>query len=225
MVNIKTPVIIINSKAYTESTLNNEIKLVRICEEVRKEYNVNIIYAPQMVNLAYIAKNFNIPCMSQHVDAIEPGAKTGYISLEAIKEAGAIGSIINHSEHVITFREAEFIINRAKKLDLIICACADNVRIAKSLATLEPEMIAVEPPELIGTGISVSKAKPEIVSKSVEEIKKINDNVLVLCGAGISTGEDVKKAIDLGAEGVLLSSSFVKAKNPREKILDLISKI
>ncbi len=225
MVNIKTPVIIINSKAYLESTLDNEVRLVKICEEIRNEHGVNIMYAPQMVNLAYIAKNFNIPCLSQHVDAIEPGAKTGYTSLESIKAAGAIGSIINHSEHVITFREAEFIINRAKNLELIICACADNINIAKSLAALNPEMIAVEPPELIGTGIPVSKAKPEIIEKTVEEVYKINKNVLVLCGAGISTGEDVKRAIELGAKGVLLSSSFVKAKNPREKLLDLISKI
>ncbi len=223
--NIKTPLIIINSKAYMESTLSNEIKLVEICQEIRDEHDINIMYAPQMVNLAYIAKNFKIPCLSQHVDAINPGAKTGYTSLESIKEAGAIGSIINHSEHVITFREAEFIIKKAKQLKLIICGCADNVNVGKSLAALSPEMIAVEPPELIGTGISVSKAKPEVIIKSVEEIKKINKNVLVLCGAGISTGEDVRKAIDLGAEGVLLSSSFIKAKDPKKKLLDLISKL
>jgi triosephosphate isomerase len=49
--------------------------------------------------------------------------------------------------------------------------------------------------------------------------------VRVLAGAGISTGDCVKKAIELGADGVLLASGVVKAKNPEEVLFDLVSKI
>ncbi|MCX6777030.1 MAG: triose-phosphate isomerase, partial [Candidatus Micrarchaeota archaeon] len=102
--------------------------------------------------------------------------------------------------------------------------CADSVEEAKKIATLSPSYIAVEPPELIGSGISVSKAKPEIVSDAVSEVKRIN-NIPVLCGAGVSTGVDVRKAVELGASGVLLASAFVKASNPKAVLLDMANSI
>lgn len=220
---MKTPVIIINSKAYKESTLNGDLKLANICREVSEETGVNIIYAPQQVNLAYIAKNVKIPCFAQHVDAIEPGSYTGHVSLLSIKEAGALGTLVNHSEKPMLIKDIDFIVSKAKEMDLETVVCTNNVSVTSSIAALEPTAIAVEPPELIGSGIPVSKAKPEIVEKSVEAVKKISENVIVLCGAGISKGEDVKKAIELGTEGVLLASGVVKAKNPKEVLLDLAS--
>ncbi len=45
----------------------------------------------------------------------------------------------------------------------------------------------------------------------------------MLCGAGVTNGEDVKAAIELGADGVLLASGVVKAKDPRAALLDLVS--
>jgi triosephosphate isomerase len=83
-------------------------------------------------------------------------------------------------------------------------------------------MIAVEPPELIGGDISVSTANPEIISDTVELVKKINPNILVLCGAGVKNQTDVSKAISLGSEGILLASGVVKSKEPRKILLDLI---
>jgi len=59
-----------------------------------------------------------------------------------------------------------------------------------------------------------------VVVGAVEAVKKINPSVHILCGAGISTGDDVAKAIELGTEGVLLASAYVKAKDPK-KILFL----
>ena len=41
------------------------------------------------------------------------------------------------------------------------------------------------------------------------------------CGAGISTGDDVARAIELGAEGVLLASAYVKAKDPKLVLIDM----
>ena len=53
----------------------------------------------------------------------------------------------------------------------------------------------------------------------VRSIEKVNPKVKVLCGAGITSGEDVKKALELGTKGILVASGVVKAKNPR-KVLE-----
>jgi triosephosphate isomerase len=47
--------------------------------------------------------------------------------------------------------------------------------------------------------------------------------VPVLCGAGVKTGKDVRRALELGAKGVLLASGVVKAKDPRKALQDLVS--
>ena len=44
----------------------------------------------------------------------------------------------------------------------------------------------------------------------------------MLCGAGISKGEDLRAALDLGSQGVLLASGIVKASDPKAALEDLI---
>ena len=80
-----------------------------------------------------------------------------------------------------------------------------------------------EEPELIGGDISVTSADPEIVSGTVEAVRKINKSAKILCGAGVKNGKDVAKAIELGAEGVLLASGVVKAKDTISVLKDLAS--
>lgn len=89
-------------------------------------------------------------------------------------------------------------------------------------AVFSPYYIAVEPPELIGGDISVTSANPSIVTNTVETVKGVNKEIKVLCGAGVKNGGDVKAAVDLGAEGVLLASGVVKAADPEAVIRDLI---
>jgi triosephosphate isomerase len=86
-----------------------------------------------------------------------------------------------------------------------------------------PDYVAIEPPELIGSGIPVSKADPEIVANSVQAVKRIAPDVGVLCGAGITHGEDLKAALDLGSKGVLLASGIIKAKDQRKALQDLVA--
>jgi triosephosphate isomerase len=212
------PIIIINYKTYLETLGEKGLHLAKIAEKISLEYGVCIAIAPQFVDIRRIAEEVSIPIFAQHIDPYPPGAYTGHITPEAIKEAGACGSLINHSERRLRIDVIEEIVSRCKNLDLKICICANNTLVAKALSLLEPEMIAVEPPELIGTGISVSKAKPEIIINSVNAIKAISPNVHVLCGAGITEGLDVKKAIEFGSEGILVASAIAKSKDP-EKLL------
>lgn len=220
---IETPVIVLNEKAYTESVGEKGFELAEICEEVAVETGVNIAICPQQVELAMIASVVNIPCFAQHVDAVEPGSHTGFITLESVKEAGAAGSLVNHSEHRLKIAEIDFIIKKAASLDLLMIVCTNNIAVSKAVAELKPYAIAIEPPELIGTGQAVSKVDPGIVENTVKEVKQVDKESIVLCGAGVTNGEDVRAAIELGADGVLLASGVVKANDPRAALLDLVS--
>ena len=163
----------------------------------------------------------DIPIFAQHIDPIDPGAHTGWVLPESVKEAGAVGVILNHSEKQMRIEDIEKAIDIARRLDLLTIVCANDPEVAKAVSILNPDAVAVEPPELIGTGISVSEAKPEIIKNAVDNVKRCNYRVKVYVGAGISKGEDVKKSIELGAYGVLLASAVTKAKDPYNKILDL----
>ena len=222
---LKTPVIMLNVKAYVESMGQNDLSLARSCQEAAEETGVSIVYCPQQVDLAWIAKEMEIPCFAQHSDALNPGSGTGWTALEAVKEAGAVGTLVNHSEHRMQIADIDAVVQKAKELELGTVVCTNNTAVSKAAAELAPTSIAIEPPELIGSGIPVSKADPGIVSDSVAAVENINKDVIVLCGAGISTGEDVKAAIELGAKGVLLASGVVKAADPKAVLMDLASGI
>lgn len=217
------PVVMLNVKTYMESLGKNGLKLAKICEEVAHETGRSIVICPQMTDLAKIVEEVDIPVYAQHIDPYEPGSHTGSVSAEAIKELGCEGTLINHSENRLKLADIEFNIAKAKKLGLKTVVCTNNIATSSAVSALKPDTIAVEPPELIGSGIPVSKAQPEVVSNTVESVRNINKEVHLLCGAGISTGEDVKSAIKLGTEGVLLASGVVKAKDPKS-VLESMAK-
>lgn len=218
---IKTPVIMLNVKAYAESSGGKGVALLKACEEVAEETGASIVICPHQVQLGQIADGAKIPVFAQSVDAADPGSQTGWSTLQSIKAVGAAGTLVNHSEHRLKLADIEWIVSKAREMDLATCVCTNNVAVSMAAAAVSPDFVAVEPPELIGTGIPVSKADPDIVRNSVESVKKVNEKVVVLCGAGITTGDDVKAAIELGSEGVLLASGVVKAKDPRAALIDL----
>jgi triosephosphate isomerase len=59
----------------------------------------------------------------------------------------------------------------------------------------------------------VSKEKPGLIIKAAEAVKSAKNNTKLLCGAGIVSGEDVTKAVELGSKGILVASGIIKAKN------------
>lgn len=212
----------INFKTYKESTGELGLKLAKICDDTAKEYKLDIFIAPQVSDIYRISKNVKIPVFAQHIDAISYGSNTGHVLAEAIKEAGASGSLINHSEKRLTLADIEFCVRKLKELSMSSIVCSNNIETTKAIAALEPDFVAIEPPELIGSGIPVSKAQPDIVSNAVDAAREVSKKVKILCGAGISTWEDLKAAIDLGTDGVLLASGIVKAKDQKNALLNLI---
>jgi triosephosphate isomerase len=221
----ETPIVILNFKTYLESTGKNALKLAKSSEIVAEETGVNIMVAPQYADIYRIKEAVNIPVLSQHIDPVDAGGHTGSILPECVKEAGAVGTLINHSEQRMELFEIDAAVKKAFSLGMSSVVCTNNIETSSAAATLNPDFVAIEPPELIGSGIPVSQAEPEIVEKTVEMIHKINPQVRVLCGAGISTGDDLKAALDLGSEGVLLASGIILADDPEKALLDLVSKI
>ena len=211
---LQTPIIIVNFKTYLEATGPRALKLAKQAEKVSKETGITIAVAPQFTDLKTIAENVDIPVYAQHIDPIQPGSNTGQILAEAIKEAGAVGTLINHSERQLRLADIDAVIKLADEKNLISCLCTNNPTTSASAAYLCPDIISIEPPELIGTGVAVSKAQPEAVTNTLKQVRKVNDKAIILCGAGITHGEDVAVALKLGTHGVLVASGIIKAKDP-----------
>jgi len=213
------PFIVINCKTYLEALGERAVKLARDVHEVQNDTGVRIVVCPQYVDLESVQEVLK-ELFAQHIDASTPGMGTGSVTAEAVKIAGAKGTLINHSEKMVPFEAIAKTVARCEDMRLESLVCTRNAAESAHVAKLKPDYIAVEPPDLIGSGRSVSRVKPELISASVEAVKKVA-RIPVLCGAGITNDEDVARAIELGSDGVLVASAVVKAKDPRKVIADL----
>jgi triosephosphate isomerase len=227
MVKIQTPIILLNFKTYSEAMGRKALKIARIAEQVSMETDVCICIAPQFLDIKQIACKVSIPVFAQHIDPVTFGRYTGFVLPESIKEAGATGSIISHSEKHLSPKTVHNTIKRSREIGLLSIVCCDNETTCKNYALMAPDMIVLEPPELIGTGISVSEAKPNVLKEAVKIVKKINPKITMLCGAGINSENDVISCMKLGAEGILVGS-IVKEKQINEilsKLANAIKKV
>ncbi len=220
-----SPFILVNVKTFREGMGNRAHMIANAAQLVAHESGATIGIAPSYIDLHPICHHFAIPVYAQHVDGYEPGAHTGHITADAIKLAGAAGSMVNHSERRLTLADIEASVRALQAQKLTAVVCSNNEATSAAAAALAPEYVAIEPPELIGSGVSVSKANPEIIRKSVAAVHAVNAKVRVLTGAGIQSGDCVRIAVDLGTDGVLLASSVVKAKEPADVLRDLVSKL
>ncbi|MEM2926056.1 MAG: triose-phosphate isomerase [Candidatus Bathyarchaeia archaeon] len=211
---LRFPIIIVNFKAYPEALGKKALELAKIAEDVSSETGTCIAVAPQAVDLRLISHEVQIPVLAQHMDPLPPDRYTGALTPEAVKDAGAIGTLLNHSERRLILADLDKAIKRARDVGLATVACADTPEVSLAVASLSPNALAYEPPELIATGRAVSKERPEAITGVLNLISKVNPSLPILCGAGISDAEDVKIALRLGTRGVLLASGIVKAKEP-----------
>jgi triosephosphate isomerase len=218
---MKLPILIINFKAYGEAAGRRAVEIAKAAEKVAKELGVNIAVAPNHLELALVAQSVEIPVYAQGADVETPGAYTSHVAVDNIKAAGASGVILNHSEAPLRLNDLAKLIARAKAVGLDVVTCAPDPRTSLAAAALGPHAVAVEPPELIGTGRAVSKYKPETVVETVRLVSAHFPDVAVITGAGIESGEDVEAALRLGTKGVLLASAAVKAKDHYQKIMEL----
>jgi len=195
--------------------------LSRAAASVASRLPVEVILAPPHPLLGLVASQVEIEVFSQSVSENRIGPSTGAVLPEAVSAAGGRGTLLNHSEAPIGRARVAELLPRLRELNLKVCLCAKTAEEAQDLSTLGPDFIAVEPPELIGSGVAVSNARPELLSDTVLGARKAGYAGRILCGAGIVEGRDVERAVELGVEGVLVASSVVKAKDWTSKIGEL----
>ena len=213
---------IINCKNYEEIAGDKIIEFVKIAEKISKKYKIKIAVAPPQHLIGLVA-NSSIQILAQHVDNSNVGSTTGFMIPELLKKSKVSGSLINHSEHRISSDEIAKLVLKLRELKMISIVCVKDVAEAKKYAKLNPDYIAIEPPELIGSGKAVSKEKPELITKSADAVNSAKNKTKLLCGAGIVSGQDVTKALELGSRGILVASGIIKAKN-WTKVIEEFSK-
>ena len=211
--------LIVNFKTYEHGTGRKAIELVTMCAALaHKHPTVSVLLALQPADLCAAHQAAPRHVISQHIDAIYYGAHTGHILLESIQEQGAIGSLMNHSEKRIPEKDILYIIKRLKKRKMLSVLCVKSASEVKKYRKYEPHVMALEPPELIGGNVSVSTTHPGVIKHAVAAAGKIP----LLVGAGVHTAEDVRIALSLGAQGVLVASDILKSTNPKKELLGLL---
>ena len=216
-----TRLFLINFKNYTEISAERTVSLALAAQKAAKTLNVEIVVAPPQPSIAIVKQSVDIPVFCQHIDDAEAGQSTGFFIPEMAKSYGAAGSIINHSEHRLSYVVISNLVQRLKQLSMTSVVCAQTPKEVAELAKLNPDFIAIEPPELIGSGKAVSKESPKIIQDSIKSAAQSSKYTKLICGAGIVDQSDVTAALQLGVEGILVASGIVKSYSWYEKILEL----
>lgn len=215
---IKTPFFIFNPKSYLYG--NELLKLAVTADELAKKYDISVFVTGPFADLKGLSEATDkVIVTAQHIDGIVPGRGMGHVLPESIINAGAKATFLNHAERPMTLSELTQAIKRAKELGMISIVCADSILEAQAIAQMNPEIILCEPTELIGTGETSDES---YIRETNEAIKAINDEILVMQAAGISTAGDVYRTIVLGADGTGCTSGIVKAENPEQMLINMV---
>ncbi|MCE4600329.1 MAG: triose-phosphate isomerase [Desulfurococcales archaeon] len=214
-------VVIINYKAYPQAFGEPGLEIARAARLLAGRLSNTRIILSVPSPLVYKIVEVYDDVYLQHLDPVDYGSKTGFVPAVSLEKLPVRGTLVNHSEHKLVYRDVARVIDAVKGVGKEVVACADTPGEASGLAYLRPSAIAVEPPELIGTGIPVSKARPEVVTMSVEAVHSVDPSIPVLAGAGITSGDDVRRAYELGARGVLVASAVMKAEDPAGRLEEL----
>ena len=212
-------VLMVNFKNYREGVGANAEKLAVLIEEESRNYNVDVFLVVNPADVFRVSKVTKLKILSV-AEPFSFGRHTGFVIPEALKENGAFGLLINHSEHSVDFEKIDFLVRACKNLDLMSVVCAPNLDVLKQVLEVNPDFVALEPPELIAGDVSVSNAEPDVISSAV---RLVNSRIPLLCGAGVKHSGDVAKALELGASGVLVASGIVEASDKRSVLKEFLS--
>lgn len=215
---IRVPFLIVNPKAYIYG--QESMELAKICDELSEEYDIDIIFTAQHVDLRQVAaETKHIIITAQHMDGIMPGRGMGHILPEGIKDAGAQAVVLNHAEHSLTLDQLDKAMKRANELELVTIVCCDTPEAAKAVAQLNPDMMICEPTSLIGTG---SISSDDYIQATNAAVKSVSEDILILQAAGVSTGDDVYKVVTEGAHGSGGTSGILNAPDRKGKIIEML---
>lgn len=218
-VTVKAPFFMFNPKSYLFG--DDIVEMAKVAEEMAVQYpEASVFVTCPFADISRVAAVTDKAIVSaQHIDGIKPGRGMGHVLPEAVKAAGAQATFLNHAERPLTFSELVKAVERANELDIVTVVCADSLKEARAIATLEPDIILCEPTELIGTG---NTSDASYVTSTNEAIKAVSPNTLVMQAAGISSAQDVYNVIELGADGTGCTSGITGAPDPKQMLRDMV---
>ena len=212
--------IFVNFKTYESGTGEKGVEMAKAVEKVSRETGIEMGVIVQVTDVLRIAREVLVPVWVQHVDGIEYGANTGWILPEAVRANGAMGAMLNHSEHKLVIEDIEKAVMRCRQVGFKVLVCGADEQEIEPILGFEPHYVAYEPPELVGNREkSVATAKPETVQKVVE----LAGQTPVLIGAGIHSAEDIRVGLELGASGFLIARDVMEAEDPEKELKELVS--
>ena len=218
---IKTPFFVVNPKSYLYG--DESLQLALIADKLAEKYGVEIFFTAPFADLANIkAHTKNLIVTAQHMDSLVPGRGMGLVLPESLKEAGTGAVFLNHAEHSLKLSDLVKTIKRAKELEIITIVCADSLAEAIAIAKLGPDILLCEPTDLIGTG---KTSDLNYITETTAKIRAIDENILVMQASGISTGEDVYRAIIYGADGTGATSGILNAPDRGLRIEEMLQAI
>jgi len=203
-------------KTYKKTTGDAVIKILSSVKKIIKETGVPIITCAQATDIYRIKKELDIEVWAQHMDPIDPGKNTGWISPYSVKNAGATGVLINHSEHKLKEEVIIETVKKARQYNLKIILIGQTVEMIKKFDSFDIDFLSFEKEDLIAGLVSMIDQQ----EKAIKDLVKIVKHPLII-GAGINDGEDTRKSKAAGAAGVLMATYFVTAPDPEQKLREL----
>lgn len=198
--------IFLNYKTYSETSGRNAIKLCQLIKNTNS--SIPIIPCPQISDLKPVANSIQHPIWAQHLDPEEIEEYSNHIS----------GTLLNHSNRPLSLEVITKTLKRARQHQLNVMVITDSLDMIKSTTKLNPDYIGFEDPKLIGGPIPMVQAHPDLIKKAATF-----SNQPLIIGGGIRSTQDVKLALKLGAQGILVASEFAKSSNPQTTLDQLIA--
>jgi triosephosphate isomerase len=183
-------------------------------------YEVAVIITPPALDIEAVRHAApGLWVFAQSMDTARPGASTGAIVPEALAAVGADGVMLNHAERPLDDSALPSAVRRARDAGLLTLVCAQDVQHATRYAAWHPDLILVEPHDLIGT--AGRDDRPPIAQANAA-VASVDPDVLVMHSGGVADENDARALIAQGAAGTGCTTAIVRAADRRDMTTRMI---
>lgn len=214
---LKLPLFTVSPKTYLLG--DESVAAAHLTDELAQGRNHSIFWTAPVPELCAVAKNLvcAIPT-AQHADLVGDGKGMGLTPLESLKAAGVQAVFLNHTAHPMAVDALAATIDRARELEMLTIVAADGITESKAIAAMNPDVILCEPSSLVGTGHTSGNA---YIEDTIDAVRSVNPDIVIMEGAGIRSGDDVRRLIGLGAQGTGISSALALADDKKALLIEL----